>query len=218
MRPLRPLAFTVVLALAGCGRGCGNTTTPFDRAAGYQPLEPCTAAFPAPVDGDPHPEALVTTQGDGPGWRWSHGAAYLHAPLTAVWVALQDPAVSRIHGASWSVTGEVEPEFPLTFTIRYEAGPALYRVHWTIAYRGGPLAGTLEAPEELGFRYQRIEGTENVAVQDGSLVASDAGDGVTALQLVCHLDAYGQNSDDVRGTVQDWYDDLRAKVHGAPLP
>lgn len=218
MRQSRPLALAVVIALAGCGRGCGNTSTPFDPAAGYEPLEPCTAAFPAPAGGDPHPETLNTTQGSAAAWHWSHGAAYLHAPLTDVWAALKDPAVSRIHGPDWSLTGAVEPEYPLSFTIRYEDGPSYFRVHWTIAYRGGPLLGTLEAPQELGFRYQRIEGTVNVAVQDGSLVASDAGDGVTALQLVCHLDAYGQGPDDVRGTVQDWFDDLKAKVHGQPPP
>ncbi|ACL67553.1 conserved hypothetical protein [Anaeromyxobacter dehalogenans 2CP-1] len=218
MRTVRRLGLAAIVALAGCGRGCGNTDSPFDPSAGYEPLEDCRASFPAPVEGDPHPETLVTVDGDGPEWSWAHGAAYVHVPLPVVWEALQDPATSHIHGADWRVTGTVEPDFPLSFEIRYEAGPSGLRVHWVIAYRGGPLVGTVEAPEVIGFRYQRIHGTVNVEVQDGSLVATDAGDGVTALQFVCHLNAYHQDHDDVRGTVQDWFNDLVAKVRTLQPP
>lgn len=213
-------ALLAVVALAfGCEGGCrGSSTRPFDPAAGYQPLEPCRAPFPEAQGGDPHPETVRTVAGNGDDWDWAHGAGYLHATLAEVWAALANPRVSRIHGPRWEVTGDVEPEYPLSFAIRYTDGNDFITVHWTIAYRGGALSGTLEAPVELGFRYQRVHGTDYVAVQDGSLVASDAGDGVTAVQLVCHLDAYGQGPVNVRGTVTDWFEGLRAAVHGEPVP
>ena len=206
----------VTSAIFGCRGGCrGESSTPFDRAVGYQPLEPCTAPFPEPVDGDPHPETIVTREGSAPGHHWSHGAAFVHAPLADVWQALHEPMASHIHGPDMTVTMDVEPEFPLSFEIRYEAGPVYARVDWTIRYRAGPLDEG-DPPQSYGLRYQRIAGTEHVEVQDGSLVATDAGDGVTALQLVCWLDATNQDEDDVRGTVTDWYADLRLAIDALP--
>jgi hypothetical protein len=219
MRRTGALLVAALLALFGCQGGCrGSSTRPFDPAAGYAPLERCRAPFPAATPDDPHPETIETIAEPADGHDVAHGAGYLHASLSEIWVALQDPAVSRIHGPSWSVTGDVEEGYPLSFAIRYEDGNALVRVDWTLVYRGGALAGTLDAPEELGFRYQRTEGTEYVKVQDGSLVASDAGDGVAAIRIVCWLDAYGQGPENVRGTVTDWFADLKAKVHPAPTP
>jgi hypothetical protein len=215
---MRTFAMRAGLLALACATGCrGDTSTPFDPRAAYQPLEAVRVSFPDPVPDDPHPESVRTAAGAGKP-DGAHGAAYLHAPLSAVWDALHDPAVSRIHGPTWALTGTVEAQFPLSFSIDYADGPSLFRVHWTIAYRGGALSGTPEAPVEVGFRYQKVAGTDYIPVQEGSLVASDAGDGATALELVCHLYAEGQGPEDARGTVTDWFDGLRAKVHGKPVP
>jgi hypothetical protein len=204
----------------GCQGGCkGTSTTPFDPTLGFQPIEPVTdATFPPPANGDPHPEALQTTEGSAPGWDWAHGAAYVHATVRDVYAALADPAVSRIHGPSWSVNGVTEAEFPVSFAIDYSDGNLFVTVYWTITYRGGVLTGTADAPVEVGLRYQKTHGTNYIPIQEGSVVASDAGDGVSALLFVCHLNAEGQGPDNVRGTVQDWFDDIVAKVHGNPVP
>ena len=221
MRFLRALAaLGAVIVLSGCP---DTTHTPFDPAEGFQPIEPCTASFPLATADDPHPEEIQIVSD----WRegrlaYAHGAGYLHATLPEVLEALRDPGVSRIHQTdSWDVTLNVEPEYPISFSIRYAAGPAIYKGRWTILYRGGALLGTVEAPQQLGFRYQKVEGIEDIRVQSGSLVAYDAGDGVTALELVCHLDTSSradQGPQDVHGTVNDWFVGLRAKVHGEPVP
>jgi hypothetical protein len=220
MRGARLAVALLPLALAGCP---DDITTPFDPSLGYQPIEACTAAFPAGTPEDPHPEQIEIVAD----WRegrlaYAHGAAYLHATPREVLEALRDPAVSRIHSTdSWGVTGDEEPGYPITFSIRYGAGPALYQAHWTIVYRGGALEGTADAPAEVGLRYQKVEGVEDIRVQSGSLVASDAGDGVTTLQFVCHLDTSeraDQGPGDVRGTVNDWFEGRKAKVHGQPVP
>ncbi|WP_242343679.1 hypothetical protein [Anaeromyxobacter terrae] len=220
MRFPHAVALLASAALAGCP---DNVKTPFDPKDGYQPIEPSTAAFPPPEGDDRHPEAIQIVAG----WRegrlaFAHGAAYLHASLPQVLEALRDPRVSRIHGTdSWYATPNVEPDYPISFSIRYAAGPAIYKGRWTIVYRGGPLLGTMEAPEQIGFRYQKVDGIEDIRVQSGSLVAYDAGDGVTALEVVCHLDTSSradQGPDNVYGTVNDWWVDLRAKVRGEPVP
>ncbi|HEY6098469.1 MAG TPA: hypothetical protein VIW03_03505, partial [Anaeromyxobacter sp.] len=105
-----PMALLALASVFGCEGGCrGNTATPFDPALGYQPLEPCTAAFPAPADGDPHPEAIVTLAGEGDAHGWAHGAAFVHAPVGDVWRALHEPMASHIHGPDTTVTLDVEP-------------------------------------------------------------------------------------------------------------
>lgn len=209
-------AASIALAALGCGGGCrGRSSTPFDPAAGYEPLEPCAAPFPAATSADPHPEAIETVAGAAAGHDYAHGAGYLHVPLSTVWQALQDPLVSRIHGPDIAVTPGVETEYPLSFDIRYEDGPWYARVDWTIRYRGGPL-GAAHPPAEYGLRYQKIDGTDYVSIQSGSLVATDAGDSVTAVQLVCWLNAYGQGPENVRGTVTDWWSDIVAKVQSLP--
>jgi hypothetical protein len=218
-----PLALATLAAttvLAGCP---DSTSTPFDPTLGFQPIEPCTATFPPAEAGDPHPEQIEIVFD----WRegrlaYAHGAAYLHATLAQVYEALEDPRVSRIHQTdSWTPTLDVEPEYPISFSIRYAAGPAIYKGRWTILYRGGPVLGTVDALRQIGFRYQKVEGIEDLRVQAGSLVAYDAGDGVTALEIVCHLETSSradQGPDNVRGTVNDWFEGLRAKVHDEPVP
>lgn len=211
-----PMAFLALASVFGCEGAClGDSTTPFDPAVGYQPLEPCTAAFPEPIDGDAHPETIVTLAGSVPGHHWAHGAAFVHASLADVYEALHEPMASHIHGPDMTVTLDVEPEYPISFKIRYEAGPVIRRVDWTILYRGGPL-DDLDPPQSYGLRYQRVEGNDNVKVQDGSLVATDVGDGVTALQFVCWLDATNQGPENVRGTVTDWYADLKLAIDALP--
>ena len=221
MRGIRLAAMTLAsLALAGCP---DDISTPFDPTLGYQPIEACTAPFPAGTPEDSHPEQIEILAD----WRegrlaYAHGSAYLHATPREVLDALRNPAVSRIHSTdSWGETGAVEEGYEISFAIRYAAGPALYKGRWTIAYRGGPLEGTVDAPVEVGFRYQKIEGIEDIRDQSGSLVASDAGDGATAIQIVCHLET-SERADkgpaDVRGTVNDWFEGLKAKVHGLPVP
>ena len=208
------------LAFFGCEGGCrGNTPTPFDPAVGFEPLEPVTdLAYPAPSNGDPYPEALNTTEGSIPAYDWAHGAAYVHAPIADVYAALADPVVDRIHGTDWVVNGATEPGFPITFAIDYSAGPALFRVYWTIAYRGGVAAGTPDAPEEVGMRLQKISGTNYIPIQTGSVDVFDAGDGVSALLFVKHLSAYDQGPDDARAGIADWFDGIVARVHGQPVP
>jgi len=220
MKPFRVAVVFASLTFFGCEGGCrGNSSTPFDPAVGFEPLEPVTdVSYPPPATSDPYPEALQTTQGSIPAYDWAHGAAYVHAPIADVYAALQDPTVDRIHGTDWVVNGATEAGFPITFAIDYSAGPTLLQVHWTIAYRGGVAAGTADAPQEVGMRFQKISGTNYIPIQTGSVDVFDAGDGVSELLFAWHLSAYGEGPDAASGGISDWFNGIVAKVHGQPLP
>jgi len=141
------------LALPACNT---NAITPFPLDVGFQPLEACTAPLPEPVPGDPYPEVQTQVTGTGGGHDWAHSKAYVHASLAEVWAAMQDPAVCRIHGTdSWQARSFGFEPFPMSFVIDYTAGPSSYVVGWEIAYRGGVLDGTADAPLAYGMRAQK---------------------------------------------------------------
>jgi hypothetical protein len=197
---LSVLLATTALGLAGCGK---NVTTEFPVSVGFQPIESVSdASWPAPLPGDPYPEALGDVvrgqtachpdpfgpprwnippiavalqpqiQCDGP--DWAHGRGYVHAPLATVYQALHDPAASRIHspGDHWTPTLGVEPGYPISFRIRYHTTPLGVTVDWDLTYRGGPLEGTDAVPTVVGLRYQKTWGSDYIKVESGSLVAA----------------------------------------------
>ncbi len=210
----RARLLSLAAALAACNH---NVQSPFPKEVGYTPLEPVTdIQLPAGTADDPFPATLVTSSGAGAP-DWAHGMGYVHADLAAVYLALHDPAASYIHGTDhWFVTGAVEPEFPISFQVEYQVHDVI-SVWWDITYRGGPLAGSSDAPDEVGFRYQKTAGTNHVRVQSGSLVARPVAPGVTSLEMVGYIDADRSGASDVEGTLKDWFSDLSV-LSGAPAP
>jgi len=203
------------LALAGCNRDVPGV---FPLAVGYQPLEAVEASWPAGTAAAPTPEAIgAPAMGRRDGHDYAHGRAYIHAPLAQVWAALQDPMTSRIHGPSVEVLPGEEP-FPLSFRLKYRVNSIIGPVVWEASYRGGLATGASGSPEAAFVRYEKIWGTKYINVQSGSLEAApvDGMPDVTAVSFVCWLGATGQNATNAWGTVEDWFNDLVAKVHAPP--
>lgn len=213
------LARPALLLLAACQK---NVTDPFVADVGFQPLEPALAeaSWPAPQEGDPYPETLgPIVRGTASGHDFAHARGYVHASLARVYQALHDPEAGRIHNPSeeWTPTLGVEPQYPISYRIRYVEYPfPTITVVWEVTYRGGALEGTDEAPTVVGFRYQKTWGNDNIRVQSGSLVATEVDTGVTSVEMVGWLDATTQGPDDVAGTVQDLYGNLLAVLAGLP--
>ncbi len=216
--PARSVAL-VSLALVAA-TGCTKTypsTFPID--VGYQPLEANEASWPAGSAADSTPEMLgAPVTGHRDGHDYAHGRAYVKASPAAVWAALQDPMVSRIHGTSTDVVPGAEP-FPLTFGIKYTVHSIVGTVEWESAYRGG-IDGTADAPQSIGMRYQEVLANRFVRTQSGSLEAAavDGAPDVTSLTFVTWLDATDSGQPAAWGAVQDWFNDIVAKVHGNPVP
>jgi len=212
----RPLA---LLALAVAAAGCAKTySSSFPLDVGYQPLEANEAAWPVGSATDPTPQALgAAVTGHRDGHDYAHGRAYVHAPLAKVWAALQDPMTSRIHGPTVVVIPGAEP-FPLTFTLKYTVKSIVGTVEWESAYRGGPVDGTVDAPLSVGVRYQEVLANSYVRTQSGSLFAApvDGAPDVTSIEFVTWLDATRSGPADAWGAVQDWFNDIVAKVETLP--
>ncbi len=218
LRPPLPLA--AALALAACNV---NVVDPFPKEVGYQPLETSSAPWPSPVAGDGYPEVASLVSGRGSGHFYAHARAYVKAPLADVWTAMQYPDVCALvlPDASdyYYVDLGVEPEFPVSFRIRYVVHD-LITVQWDLTYREGPLETAGGVPTGVGMRYQKTWGTGYIQLQSGSAVAYEVAPGVTGVEIVGHLEASSGNPDpstDVVGTVQDFYSKLLARVR-APFP
>ncbi len=186
----------------------------------FAPLEACTAAFPAGTDADRTPEGIGPVPwGRRDGHLWAHAKGYVHAPLSAVWGALRDPAVSRLREGDGRVVPEPAQAAPVQFRIDYRVRVLVFDVRWELAYRGGALAGSLDRLEDpdtaVGFRWDKASGTQHIRTLSASLVAREAAPGVTAVELVAWLDADRTGQKETVRTVTDWFDRIVARVHEA---
>lgn len=209
---LAPLA---AAGLAGCPE---DVTTPFSPDVGYAMLEPCEAALPEM----PPEEGGVSTLGDfvadkRPGHAYAHGRAWVLAPVEDVWLALQDPCVSRIHTNDGFEPLPGLEDYPLTFRVQVHEDTIIGDVSWTHTYRGGPVVGGPGGREGYGMRYQKTDGIENVRTQSGSLEIFPAADPlraatVTEVAYVHWLDADRSGVPQATGAVIDWFMDLLGEL------
>ena len=223
---MRRLALALLAAgLGGCGHYEEN---PFPLELGFQPLEACTAPEPARSPGT-CPEtpylALTGPVGTRDGNDWGHARAFVNATLDEVWAAMQDPNVCRVHEtSSWGVVSRGTEPFPMSFVIRYVAGPFFAKQEWEITYRGGVLEGTATAPGAYGMRAQKTWGTSFVDVQSISVVAravaTQQTEGVDCvlLEMVGWLAATTRGQAEAIGLTQDFYYAITAWLHGQPIP
>jgi len=214
-RPASLVACGLAIAAAGCSR---SYPVPFPLDVGYQPLEANEASLPVATAADSAPETLGDpVMGHRNGRDFAHGQGYVKAPLAEVWTALHDPKVSELVGPSAEVVPGTEP-FPISFSVLYTIHSIIGTVEWELAYRAGPLEGTVDAPQSIGMRRQEIVANQYVRQQAGSLVATpvQGRSNVTAIAFVVWLDATDSGPEDAWGGVQNWFDHIVAKVHAAP--
>ena len=78
--------------------------------------------------------------------------------------------------------------------------------------------GTPEAPEVIAGAWQKTFGSTLIAELKGTLSAEEVAPGVTEVQLIQHLDALQGGADPIESFLTDYYQSLKAKAHGEPLP
>src|SRR5579883_3092025 len=86
------LALIVALSISACE---GNVVTGFNTEA-MMPLDPPIAG-PAAQTGEMYPSHCTVESGHRQTGNYDYGVGtcYLHAPITAVWMALQNPKVTQ---------------------------------------------------------------------------------------------------------------------------
>jgi hypothetical protein len=198
----------VLLVAASCG---GNSITEFPP--GLEPLEDNTAEAP----GDQGERVEVVADREY-GIDWVHARGYIHAPAAAVWAAVQDPGVvvNREDTDVQEVVLGVEPEYEHSMSIHYQVHD-LITVEWEERWRYGVVAGG-EAPELAMVRYQKVWGSGFIDLLEGSILVIAAGDALTEVQFIEHLDALGGGTAEMVGSVERRFARMVAHAHGRPLP
>lgn len=207
------------LALAGC---FDNVSTAFPP--GLEPWEATNqASWPAPVDGDLCPETISFAR--VPDWERSttvHARACIHAPLSVVWPAIQNPQTARDPTSSSPPFMVLPQPTPDECDGLYETQVHVHDlidVDFRICWRHAVIEGTSEAPLATASRWQKVWGTAIITTLEGSLVARPHEDDpqITTLEYQYHLDATIDNPERLESYLTSIYGRLRDDAHGIPL-
>ncbi len=212
----RTLMLSCALALgsASCAGDDASTFPP-----GLEPLETSTAPRPAATSGQQCPEAFNTATGETADYAWAHGRGCLHAPIARVWEALRDPDVSvdRRRVAEWTVTRNVEAQYPVSFRV-HNTVHDIIDLTFDLTWREGVVDGTDAEPRVVSARYQKTYGSTYIQVLAGSLVARPLDAGTTEIEIVRHLKGTGVGAAEAELYLRDCFGSFVARVHGMPLP
>lgn len=201
--------------LAGCSGQRDDEPLPLRLA----PLEENRASFPAPADGEKHPEVLsIVSGGDSALW-WAHGRGYLHAPIEDCWASLADPevVVDRREVDEWTVSTDIAPRFDVSFLVHNLVRDVL-TVEYELTWLHELQAGTPQQPLRVVGTWSKTGGTPFIELLEGSFVLEPVSEEVTAIELIEHLDAALRDDATLVSYLEDLHASVVARVHGEPLP
>lgn len=205
----------MVLA-AACNQ---DISTPF--VPGLQPVEPVTVAPPAATATERYPETFNSTRGNAENWQWAQGTGYVHAPIAAVYAALQDAAVvtDRRKVDQYMVMQNVAPEYAHSFRV-HNITHDIITVEFDEDWHLGLLAGTDAAPTAVTARYQKVEGTDLISLMEGDIIARVVDANTTRVEMMRHVDSFNHKNGAPEEDQyhHDVFDCIVARVHGRPLP
>lgn len=209
MRTRPALLLALPLAVA-----CGGKAEPQAFPPGLTPLDDLAVACSGSVG------ELNTTSGEAEDHDWSHGCGTLEASLEDVYLALQDTevAVDQRSVDEWTREDGVEPEYEVSFAFQNTVNDII-TVEFETTWRAGALeADDKEGLSELGARYQMTVAPQVITTMEGSVYASDNGDGTVEIQIIDHVDALRGGTDITILKVEDLFEDIQAHVAGRPIP
>lgn len=189
-----------------------NVATPFPP--GLEPLEPNEVPDAASYD-----EFLETVTLDSDDIR-IHGRGYIHAPPGVLWQLMKIPEamIARCKTSERTIQPGNEPEYEFAFLVHYIVRDLL-TVEWDDQWRYGVIEGTPDAPSFGMVRHQKVQGSDFIAVSEGTIQVLATDDPqVSELAFVEHLDAISGSAQDVIRGMQDNFNRLHALTHDAPDP
>jgi len=206
------MALWPVLALLGVGcTANGDLEIP----EGLQTLDPNNRAT-WPAD---HAEAIDVVGGiTEDELIWAHARGYVHASLSQTWEALQEPdvVIDRADIDSYEITGS-EPGYDVSFTTHC-ISHNIVTVEWDMAYRQSAVAGTVEEPELVALRGEKIAGSEFFEVLTWSLHVEEVEEGITSWEFVEQMVSVQKDSEPLESFGLDLWVDALAFVNGEDLP
>jgi hypothetical protein len=207
-------ALALVFSLSSCGGDDASTFPP-----GLEPLETSTAVRPTAAAGQQCPEAVNVVTGEASEYTFAHGRGCVHGTLAQVWEAMRDPdvGVDRRRVGEWTVTRNVEPQYPVSFRV-HNVVHDIIDIEFDLTWRLGPIEGTNDEPRVVSARYQKTYGSTYIQVLAGSVVARPLDTGVVELEVVRHLKGTGVGAAEAELYLRDFFASVVARVHGAPLP
>lgn len=201
--------------VAGCG---SNITTPFPP--GLDPIDAQnTASFPAPKDGDPHPEDISSVTGETDDYGWVHAKGYVHAPIAKTEQAMRakDVCVDRRKVDEWTIEYNVEPEYRYSQRV-HNTVHSLVTIEFDVTWRQDIVTGTPDAPTLVAGRFMKTFGSSYLNLMAGSMVARRLDDQTTEIELIEHLEAHGQGPGTAESFMHDYFWSIVAAAHDKPLP
>jgi len=195
----------------------GTTITEFPE--GLEPLEELQVDAPEGDGRDAFPESVNIASGETEDYYWGHAAGYVHASVADVWAALQEPDVNvdRLRVDEWSADWDVPTDFDVAYQIDHTVYDVL-TVEWTVEWRHGAVTGSVDDPEAVGARWQKVEGTTFITTLEGSFALYEVDETITQVEFIEHLSALQSSEEDIVNFFTDMYAEVVSIAHGDGLP
>ena len=212
---MRTVLVPIATALLGCSL---FEDDPPEFPPGLEPIEENTASWPEPEGDEPYPETLDLVTGEDDGVAWAHARGWLHAWPAETWEALEvcTVLVDQRRVTEWSCDDE-DPVYDVAIVV-HNTVVDLITLDFDIRWDEGVVEGDAQAPEVVGARFEKTEGSDLIDLMIGSVVLLDEADGVTGVEIIERLDAATTGEDEVAQFVGDLWADLLAFVRGQDLP
>ncbi len=191
---------------------CGGKTA---FPPGLAPLEDNKAPWPA--EGSETLQTIFGSEDGDESYTWGHARGYVARPIAAVYASLVKARVSANRRSLTEYTVEKNLEdYPHSYALHNRVEDTI-TIEFTITWRHGALDGDEEAPEEVGSRWQKTDGSDVIELQRGSVYTWAVDEQATALEIVMHQRSWGEDRDILETYLDDYYDDIRSASHGEPL-
>lgn len=150
---------------------------------------------------------------------WVHARGYVHAPVKEIWKALQDERVfvDRRAVAEYTIEWDTEPAYSVSFVVS-QSVEDIITVSYEVGWRQGFVDGTLEGPETVAMRFQKVAGTALIERMEGSILLVTVSDEVSEFQFQEHMDTPMPDTESLENYVTDMYAEILAWVRGDALP
>ena len=188
-----------------------------------EPLEEMKIEAPEGTASEAYPETYELLSGDEGDYGWVHLRGYIQGDISTVWESLRDDLVyvNQRETANYEVTELDSDTYDFVYQV-YNEVENIVTVEFTNEWRHAATEGSMDAPEEITVRWQKIEGTEFIEALEGSVriipVADESRKDVVEVQVIEHITAMMDQEESARVFVEDLYERWTLVTHGEGIP